>query len=235
MEKKSIVQWCKDLHKAGNTLTMKWEGGGDSGWAYFEIDGKQEDTEYTRALVDRIYDTLQYGSWAGEFNANGEATYNSETNSFEGTDYYSEDAHDTINTDIFIKIPKKFWFDTLDIECEANYDETAQVSVRFIIKNGFLSDEHTTFCSNLENSLSIEFSNYFDNYSSVEGEEFRGCGDTFTLNRSDATEDGEDLVFNINKIEIQVITSHDKDIILELDENTVEAIDNILNNLENAN
>ena len=27
MEKKSIVQWCKDLHEAGNQLVMKWEGG----------------------------------------------------------------------------------------------------------------------------------------------------------------------------------------------------------------
>jgi hypothetical protein len=27
MTKKSIVQWCKDLHEAGNELTMKWEGG----------------------------------------------------------------------------------------------------------------------------------------------------------------------------------------------------------------
>jgi hypothetical protein len=35
--KKSIIQWCKDLHEAGNDLTMKWEGGGDSGWIYFEI------------------------------------------------------------------------------------------------------------------------------------------------------------------------------------------------------
>ena len=159
----------------------------------------------------------------------------SKTNSFEGTDDYSEDSHDTIDTNIIIKVPKKFWFETLHIECEANYDDTPQMSVRFIIKNGFLSDEHTTFCSNLEDTLNIEFSNYFDNYDSVEGYEFRGCGDSFILDRTDATEDGDDLIFNINKIELQVITSDDKDIVLELDEETAEAIDNILNNLENAN
>lgn len=27
MEKKSIVQWCKEQHAAGNELTLKWEGG----------------------------------------------------------------------------------------------------------------------------------------------------------------------------------------------------------------
>ena len=203
---------------------------GDSGWVYFEIDGESTDDEYTRALVDRMDDVLDYGSWAGEFNASGAAFYNSKTNSFEGTDDYSEDSHDTIDTNIIIKVPKKFWFETLHIECEANYDDTPQMSVRFIVKNGFLSEEHTTFCSNLENNLNIEFSDYFDNYDSVEGYEFRGCDDSFILDRTDATEDGDDLVFNINKIELQVITSHDKDIVLELDEETAEAIDNILNN-----
>ena len=41
--KKSIVQWCKDQADQGNELTMKWEGGGDSGWVYFEIDGESTD------------------------------------------------------------------------------------------------------------------------------------------------------------------------------------------------
>ena len=27
MEKKSIVQWCKEQHEQGNELTLKWDGG----------------------------------------------------------------------------------------------------------------------------------------------------------------------------------------------------------------
>jgi hypothetical protein len=27
MEKKSIVQWCKEQHAAGNELKLVWEGG----------------------------------------------------------------------------------------------------------------------------------------------------------------------------------------------------------------
>ena len=202
---------------------------GDSGWAHFEIDGIEKDNEYTRALVDRIYDTLDYGSWAGEFSASGKAIYDPETNSFEGTDNYSEDSHDTVDTDIIIRVPKKLWFESLDIECEANYDDTPAVSVRFLIKNGFLTDEHTDFCSNLEKNLSVEFEAIFSNYESNSGYEFRGCGDTFLLNRADAVESDDNLIFYIKQMEIQIMTSEEKNIVFELDEETAEAIDELLN------
>mgnify|MGYP007090476665 CR=1 FL=1 len=157
MEKKSIVQWCKELHEAGNELVMKWEGGGDSGWAYFEIDGEEADNEYTRALVDQMDTTLDYGSWAGEFNASGSATYNPETNSFEGTDFYGEDENEVLDIDFTIRVPNKFWFSTFHVEVERNYDDHTNVAASFLVKNGFLSQEHTDFCRNLEQELLKRF------------------------------------------------------------------------------
>jgi len=226
---KSIVQWCKDLHEAGNELTMKWEGGGDSGWVYFEIDGESADNEYTRALVNRMDDTLNYGSWAGEFSASGTAVYDPEKNAFEGTDFYGEDSNEVIDTNVIIKVPKSFWFDTLHVECEANYDDDTQMSVRFIVKNGFLTDQHTNFCSNLENTLGVEFSSIFSNFESVNGYEFRGCTDSWILERSKATEEDDMLVFTIDKMDIEVMTSEDRPVVLELDEETANAIDDDLN------
>jgi len=219
MEKKSIVQWCKNLHEAGNELTMKWEGGGDSGWVYFEVDGESTDNEYTRALIDQMDNTLNYGSWAGEFNASGEATYDAEKNAFEGTDFYGEDTNEVLDVDVMLRVPKKLWFDTLHVEIEANYDETPQMSVRTLIKNGFLSDQHTVFCSNLEEVLK---------------DEFRSCTDSWILERADAVESGDDLLFYIKQVDISVTTNDEKDIMLELDEETVKAIDHILNEKENA-
>ena len=235
MEKKSIVQWCKEQHEAGNEIKLVWEGGGDSGWVHFEDKNGDVDNEYTRALVDRMYNTLDYGSWADEFNANGEATYDPETNSFTGTDYYGEDDNDLINTQMIIKIPKKFWFDSLHIECECSYDETPNISVRFIVKNGFLSLEHSTFCTNLETVLRKSFDYLFSNYESDQGYEFRGCTDSFILERSVALEDGDDLVFTITKIDVEVMTSEEKGILLTLDNETAEAIDQNLNDEENGN
>ena len=228
--KKSIVKWCKDLHEAGNELTMKWEGGGDSGWVYFEIDGETTDNEYTRALVDQMDTTLDYGSWAGEFNASGSATYNPETNSFEGTDFYGEDESDVEDIDIKIIVPKKLWFETLHVEVECNYDESCDTSVRFLIKNGFLTEEHAEFCSNLEEELQKDFDDVFNNYQSgTNDKEFRSCTDSWVLERADAIESDDNLIFYIKQVEFSVMDNIEKNIVLELDEETAAAIDEQLN------
>lgn len=229
MEKKSIVQWCKTLHEAGNTLTLRWEGGGDSGWVYFEIDRQSTDNEYTRALIDQMHSVLDYGSWAGEFNASGSAAYDAESNSFIGTDFYGVDENEVLDIDFTITIPKKFWFSTFHIEVERNYDDHTNVAASFLIKNGFLSQEHTDFCRNLEQELLKDFDDVFDNYESVDSYEFRSCTDSWILERSEATEDGDDLVFKLTKIDIGIMTSEDKPVVLELDEETAAAIDDLLN------
>jgi hypothetical protein len=229
MENKSIVQWCKTLHEQGNELTMKWEGGGDSGWVYFEIDGESTDNEYTRALVDKMDDTLNYGSWAGEFNANGEAIYDPKTNSFIGTDYYGEDENEVLDVDFTIRVPKKFWFSTLHIEVECYYDDGTNTAVSFLVKNGFLTQEHTDFCRKLEQDLVKDFEDLFNNYPSGDGYEFRNCTDSWILERSEAIEEADDLVFKIKKVDVQVMNNEERPVVLELDEETAEAIDELLN------
>jgi len=227
--RKSIVQWCKEQHEAGNELTMKWEGGGDSGWVYFEIDGDSTDNEYTRALVDQMDTTLDYGSWAGEFSASGTATYDAEKNAFEGTDFYGEDESEVLDVDFTIRIPKKFWFTTFHVEIERNYDDITNVSTSFLVKNGFLSQEHTDFCRNLEQDLKKDFDDLFDNYESTDGYKFRSSTDSWILEKTEATEEGDELVFKITQVDIQVMTEEDKPVILELDEETAGAIDDLLN------
>lgn len=234
MAKKSILAWLKEKTDQGNEIKMKWEGGGDSGWCYFEIDGETIDNEYADCLLKRIDDTLNYGSWAGEFNASGEAIYNPEKNAFEGTDFYGEDTSEVLDVDFTVRVPKKLWFDTLHVECEANYDEEPEMSVRLLVKNGFLTDQHTEFCSNLENTLWLEFSSLFSSYESTDGYEFRGCTDRWILERADAIESGDDLLFYIKQVDIQVMTNEERGIVLELDEETVTAIDEQLNEEEHA-
>lgn len=73
--KMTVAQWCDEQVKNGHTLTLKWDGGNDSGWVYFELDGEELTNEYTEKLVDYCYSELDYGSWAGDFSANGEAEY----------------------------------------------------------------------------------------------------------------------------------------------------------------
>jgi hypothetical protein len=230
--KKSIVQWCKELHEGDNELTMRWEGGGDSGWVYFEIDGETVDNEYTRALVDRMDDVLDYGSWAGEFQASGSATYNPETNSFEGIDHYGEDQGDYLDIDFTVKIPKKFWFETLHVEIEKNYDDGSNMSVRFIIKNGFITDQHTDFCRKLEETLSRDFDDLFDSYESRKGYDFRSCNYEWILEKTDAVENENAYIFKLKQVEFSVMSNDEKHIVLQLDEETAEFIDEQLNDVE---
>jgi len=236
MENKSIVQWCKTLHEGGNELTLKWDGGNDSGWVHFELDGEGVDNEYTRALVNRMDDVLDYGSWAGEFYANGSAIYDPESNSFTGVDYYGEDETDSEDIDINITVPKSFWFDTLHVEVECNYDEGSQTSVRFLIKNGFLTEEHTAFSRNLEEELKKDFDDVFNNYQSGGNDkEFRSCTESWILERVDAVESGDNLIFYIKQVEFSVMDNIEKNIVLELDEETAAAIDEQLNDVEDEN
>lgn len=202
---------------------------GDSGWVYFEIDGQTVDNEYARALVDQMDQTLDYGSWAGEFNASGSAVYDSATNSFTGTDYYGEDESEVLDIDFTIRVPKKFWFNTFHLEVERNYDDHTNVAASFLVKNGFLSQEHKDFCSNLEHNLVKDFDDVFDNYESKNDYSFRSSTDSWILDRSDATEDGDDLVFNITQVDIQVTTEEDKTVVLELNEDLANDIDDLLN------
>lgn len=226
--KKSIVQWCNDLHQADGQLALIWDGGGDSGWVHFELDGETIENEYTECLVERMYDTLNYGSWAGEFSASGKAMYNPQTNAFEGVDYYGEDGHDAIDVNFKIHVPKKLWFDTLHIEVESYNDESPNVSVRLLIKNGFLTQEHSDFCSNLETTLTEKFNDVFYTYES-KTYDFRGCSDSWILERANAIEGENDLIFEIVQVEIQTIDSEERAIVLELDEETAAAIDEQLN------
>ena len=235
MEKKSILKWIEDLNKEGKELSIGWEGGGDSGWVFFNVDGVQEDNEYTEALTDYMYNELNYGSWAGEFNASGTAEYDVPTKTFQGTDYYGEDGNDTLDTTIIIQVPKKLWFDTLHVECEGNYDETPTISVQFIVKNGFLVQEHSDICSNLEEVLKDDFDALFSTYESTDSCEFRGCNDSWILDRSEAIEQDDMLVFTITKVEISTIDSEERTIVLELTDDIVNSIDEKLNEKENAN
>ena len=227
--KKSILTWLDEQANNGNTLAIKWEGGGDSGWAYFEVDGEQTDNEYTEALIGYMYEHLNYGSWAGEFNASGTAIYNPETKAFEGTDYYGEDSHAQIEANFEIRIPKDYWFTTFHVEVECYHEEPCNVAASFSVKNGFLTDKHSDFCSNLQEELRDYFNDLFSSQELADNYEFRGCTDSWVFKKSEATEENDMLVFGIKLVEIQTTDSSERDIVLEITEEMAEDINDSLN------
>jgi hypothetical protein len=209
----SILDWCNEQHFEGRELTLKWEGGGDSGWVYFELDGETVENQYTEALVNRMYDELDYGSWAGEFSANGCATYDRGEQAFVGTDYYSEDSDMKWKCEVVIKVPKDLWFDTLELNIEG--DEPT-VDVLFTVRNGFLSASHTTLLKDLSSDIRDKVSDEIDSFIKDSGEEFRGMWSDLSINRREFVENGDYLEYTISSLTMGTFDTHDKHICLEI-------------------
>lgn len=219
MTKKSLVQWCDEQVAQGKNIGIGWEGGGDSGWCYFTIDGRQvENTKQTpemEELVDLMYDHLDYGSWAGEFNATGEAEYDPKQKAFVGTDYYSEDDTHYQECEIPIRVPKHLWFDSLEYNMES---EEIDVQVAFIIRNGFLTQEHHDAADYIAESIAIDANEVVNKYTSQDNaQEYRSVWQNDRIQRSAFQEDGDFLVYTIEELNIGIEDSNEKLIYLELE------------------
>jgi len=212
---KSVLQWCKEQVKAGRELKLCWEGGGDSGWAYFQIDGQTVENTFTEKLTDMMYAELDYGSWAGEFSAQGEAIFDADTEAFIGTDYYSETTNISIEADIKVSIPKEIWFDRIRINVDVQEDEN-NVEVSFIVLNGFVTPQHTVLEESLQTYLIDEV---IDTIDSKNLDNFRSAWDNFTINHSEFVENGDSITYTIDKLKISVEEQTDKPVYLSISEN----------------
>ena len=214
--KHSVLEWCNKQVDEGNELKICWSGGGDSGWAHFQIDGEDVDNEYTEYLVDRMYEVLDYGSWAGEFNAEGEAVYNKEEQSFVGIDEYSEDETMSHGCNIVIQMPKDLWHDNLSISIEGEDGDRTRIEARFGIKNGFLSDYHTAFIDGLEEKMQEEVDAVIEDFVQDSAKDYRSIWETINLEPKDGVIKENFLEYTIDTLDIGTRSSEEKDIYLEI-------------------
>jgi hypothetical protein len=216
--KKSLVQWCDEQVAAGKEIGIGWEGGGDSGWCYFMIDGKQvsdgQTTEEMEQLLDLMDDELDYGSWAGEFSAAGEAIYSSEEKAFVGIDNYGEDDTEYWECSIPIRIPKYLWFDSVEYNFE---DDEVRAQFAFKIRNGFLIEEHEKVATEIESYLEEKVNAEVNLFIAKSDAEFRSIWQNDTINRDQFTEDGDFLVYTLEELSMGTTTSEEKDIYLQLE------------------
>jgi len=216
--KPSVLEWCNKQVADGHELSIHWEGGGDSGWAHFQIDGESVDNEYTEYLVDRMYEVLDYGSWAGEFSAQGEAVYNKEEQAFVGIDDYSEDETMSHECNIVIQVPKDLWYDNLSISIEGDDGDTTRIDARFNVKNGFLSDKHIVFISGLEDKMEQEVDAVIEDFVQNSDRDYRSIWETINLEPKDGVVKGDFLEYTIEELNIGTTSSDEKDIYLEVTE-----------------
>jgi hypothetical protein len=209
-----IIDWCDKQVAEGKEITLCWEGGGDSGWVYFEIDGTQAEGEEIEALVDMMYNELDYGSWAGEFSANGTATYDPATKCFEGIDYYSEDdwTNTTFEEPFAFYIPGNYGFDSIEYNIEGNFEDDFRVEVTFNIVNGFISPELRELESEMSEAIKEKLTeelkdkdvNYFGTHKLAE--------------RHEMNTEKSSVIFQFDTIEYSVYQTEEKGITIDLKE-----------------
>lgn len=219
----NLIDWCDQQVKAGNTLTIGWEGGGDSGWGWFELNDERmtddKENEYTTKLTDLMYDQLDYGSWAGEFNASGKAVYDPEQKAFIGIDYYSEDSTVYYDCDVKIRIPKSLWFDRIEIQIQY---EKADVDTIFYVRNGFLTSAHNEFIKQFNLDFHEQVWTVIEGFmNDQEQNKYCSMSEDYDLNRSEFHEDGDYLVYQIESLGIGTEISKKKNIYLKLENITV--------------
>jgi hypothetical protein len=189
---------------------------GDSGWVHFQIDGIEVENRYTAYLIDSMYDELDYGSWAGEFTAEGEAVYNKENQSFEGVDYYSEDETMHQECNIVIQVPKKLWYDSFNIEIAGDEEDNLKVETSFNIKNGFLSNDHINFQQQLDTKLEDQINAVINNFIQTSGKDYRGIWQDLTFELKDGVINGDFVEYTIDELGIGTRSTDEKDIYLEI-------------------
>ena len=201
---------------------------GDSGWVYFKIDGKEESNEYTEYLLDRMNDTLDYGSWAGEYHASGEAIYSKEEQAFVGIDDYSEDETMSQECNIVIQVPQELWHDSLSINIEGDDGVRTRIEARFGIKNGFLSGKHIMFITGLEDRMEEEVDAVIEDFVQNSAKDYRSIWETINLEPKDGVVKGDFLEYTIEELGIGTTSGYEKDVYLEITE-----ADEVYNNQTN--
>jgi len=222
MKIEDVIKWCDEQSQDSKEVAICWEGGGDSGWVHMEVDGEQTNAEEADWLVDKMCDILDYGSWAGEFNANGRAVYDPVTKMFEGEDVYCEDTTEELelkDADIIeVRIPKKYFFESLSIELE-NVIDGGGVNIVPKVRNGILNQELIALCESQEEIVRAKATEILENktsceYSGWQTEEWSTIDD---FNEASA-EDPENYVFKIAKLEYQGSNEDINGILLDLNE-----------------
>ena len=216
--KPSVLEWCNKQTDEGNKLSIHWEGGGDSGWVHFQIDGESVDNEYTEYLTSMMYNVLDYGSWAGEFSATGSAEYDKKEQAFVGIDDYSEDETMSHNCNIVIQVPKDIWHDSLSINIEGDDGERTRIEARFGIKNGFLSDKHTAFIQGVEYKMEQEVDAVIEDFIQNSPTDYRSIWENINLEPKDGVVKGDFLEYTIKELNIGTTSSDEKDIYLDITE-----------------
>lgn len=217
------IDYYSALHLAGHKIQLEWNGGGDSGSVWLKLDGEQIDPDYHATdlslydkihafVIDKMYDELDYGSWAGEFSASGTADFTIDGGfiGFQGVDHYSEDEYHTADLNFKVRVPKHLipkdagrlyisisgGYDEQDVNLHLSFRKTGEY-VRMD-----LSKETEEYLFVIENDLKDKIHEVLKEHG----------GDHTYMDASLDITPGEDLVELLEDLEFYTVDERPKDI-----------------------
>lgn len=207
MKTVNLKQKLDELYKEGKEIKVKWEGGNDSGGYTVYLDGEELawGDPFGEAVSDAVSDTMDYGSWAGDWWADGEACYSPEEEAFVGSGKEVTNDTEVLDDSITIRVPKILNFESINIDTTGDFigsDGGVSASVRFVINNGPVFEEHTKLETQLSDYISEQILDLTDAMSLGEDKEIQSCYNDWVINREDMREEEDHLVFEINDISV---------------------------------
>ena len=207
----SLRQQLDALAAQGKEIKVTWEGGNDSGGYSLFIDGAEAnydaeanygDVAYDE-IVDFISDTMDYGSWAGDFSADGSVVYNSDEGAFIGEGKEVESYSGCLeDISIEIRLPKALNFDSFEIITEGTHcwDELS-TDCKFIISNGPVFPEHIQIEHDMNNYVMESITHILETDKACKDEEIGWVYNDWFISREKFKEDGNELVYVIDNID----------------------------------
>jgi hypothetical protein len=217
----SIVTRCDELTKNGEELSISWNGGNDSGLFEMKLDGEpvDDDDPIERPIVDLLENELGYGSFAGDFSADGEVVYNRERKCFEGTDTYTESRSCRRECSIKVRMPADIWFDRVDFDIQCADDTDLEVLAHISVFNGPRVDAHAGLELRLAKLVHDAVANEI---AGIDG--LCGIWTDIALPKNLFSATGKELVTTINEFFYSRYEADDKDIEIYLTDQIEEDV-----------
>jgi hypothetical protein len=204
----TLRQTLDSLAAEGKEIKVTWEGGNDSGGLDLFIDGNKVDyySPVYDEIVDPIADHIDYGSWAGDYFADGTVYYNSDEGAFigEGKET-SSDGSSISNISIEIRVPKILNFDRVEINTEGTHcwDEL-NTTFKFVVVNGPVFQEHLEIESAMESHVRESVVHILETHEECKDEEIGWVYNDWSIRRELFIEDGEDLVYVMDELDFSI-------------------------------
>jgi hypothetical protein len=202
----SLRQRLDAMAAEGKEIKVTWEGGNDSGgYRLFvdEVEVYYGDTLYDEIVEDIVSDAIDYGSWCGDFFADGSVHYDADQGAFigEGKDTESDSATlDGIS--IEIRVPKYLNFDRVEIDTEGTfYWGELYCTFRFVINNGPVFEEHSEIENSMKSYVLESITHILRTDEACKDDEIGWIPNNWSVPREEFKEDGDELVHVIDSID----------------------------------